>query len=253
MTAILGKDDTPSDSSSRLTYILRPNPSRFGAGDGHGPLSSLDTPPTTILDSASSRNGALDSQDSATDDTGAEPFLSSDYDDDMSDDTPGSLANSIPDLRDSAILPPITQQALAQAQSPAQTPTKTQAYRPSRLAATSSSPLAVPTQAMQSLTLNEADVEDDTDGVETTPRPRAARRTARNVARMVRTTRSRSRSSPSRSPSAIHWRTPLPSLAVPTDADGVSLALRAPGRPTIQRDGAGSAKHHHTLWSFVYG
>lgn len=188
----------------------------------------------------------MDSQDSVTDGTGTDPFFSSDYDDEMSDESPGSLTNSIPDLRDSGVLPPITQQTFIQPQTP------TRSYRPSRLAASSSSPLAVPTQALQSLTLNEADIEDDADGMDATPRPRVARRVTRNAARMARTTRSRSRSSPSRSPSGIRWRAPLPATTMPASADGVPIALRAPGRPTAQRDVAGAA-NQQTLWSFIYG
>lgn len=222
--SVLGKALDQTDSSPRLTYVLRPNPSRFNANAAYNPLSAVETPPATVLDTASSRGGGFDSQDSASE---VEYIHPSDFDDDTSE--VGSLMNSIPDMRESSLLPPITQQTLAlELHDPSPAPS-----------------LVIPTSAFQSLTLHEADEEDE---VEVTPRPRVPRRVTRNVARLARS-RSRSRSSPSRSPSSARWRVPLPSLSIPGPSNS-PLFIR-PRVPRPSRPLTLSTKPR-TLWSFVY-
>lgn len=226
LRGILGKAQDHADSSSRFTYILRPNPSRFNANATQNPLSAFETPPATVLDTASSRGGAFDSQDSASE---INHEHHSDFEDDVSD--VGSLTRSIPDMREASLLPPITQQMLA---------LQLEEHGPSPAPS-----LAIPTSALQNFTLNEADEED---GAEVTPRPRAPRRMARDIARIARP-RSHSTSSPSRSPSSVRRRVPLHSLSIP----GATNSL-----PFIRRRFQGTKRlstistKSRTLWSFVY-
>src|ERR1700694_5764553 len=98
-----GKPSPEIDGAARLTYLLRPDPSRINAASINIAQRDLDTPTASELDAASSR--VLSSViDSASDYAPSEAteFDLSDIDS-VSD--LGSLSNSIPDMRESLVLP----------------------------------------------------------------------------------------------------------------------------------------------------
>lgn len=242
----LGKADN-KDNSPRLTYILRPNPSRLAAlqASSSAPHHSLDTPPTTDFDSASSIGGVgeFSTQDSASDaETNHSYYLDTESEGtgDIDDDAAGSMsetsgmANSIPDLRDSMTLPPITQHTLRTRSS------------------------LVPTDDLQALSLSHDDGEDDENVGDTTltqaearqmplahkSRPRRLPRSGLRPSRMGMRSSS---SSPSRSPS-VHRR------RREGRSDGIALPLMGIGKKArLSGVGmGGSDDRGKTLWSFVY-
>lgn len=292
---IAGKAQGPDDTSSRLTYILRPNPTRMnGAGGVTLHMASLDTPPATELDSASSM--AFDSSQE-TDYAWSEEhsdYPPSDADDSFEDlvevdgaETSesfveaGSLSSSIPDMRASLTLPPITQHTTLrpQARSPSSIPSSIPHEADSEGSEPSMFRTPLPIRALNMLSIND---EEDfaslailAQGGETptrTPRPRiqtSATQSQRRSRLAIRSSSRRSNSlssSPSRSPSSMRWRATLasPSIA-PSISRGTRIGSALPARLAPQgsgRNGKKAKKNQdqnqdddgktRTLWSFVY-
>jgi hypothetical protein len=265
-----GKAD--SDSSSRLTYILRPNPTRMNGGGGISVhLAALDTPPPTERDSASSLGSDSDI-DAWSDQRSNYPPSEADEDEECKViDGDSSLANSISEMRAGLTLPPIIQRT------PLRTADETRSPPSSEDLDTTPRTLSDVTRELQALGINDkipaspTTPNSDLDANFTpTPTPFPLRassssqlgwsgeRARAGRTRLIPPSRSRSShshspSSPYRSPASMRWRLPFPRVssaqaASVSHSSGQGIPL--PGR--LARSKKGGNQPSRTLYSFIY-